>query len=165
MSRCTAWTCITRCCDTVGAFRQWERPRQYHRRMTGRSGRGLLIAATATTLICAAMYAVPQHWHRGDPTQLSLTAWDRAVPFWPITGVLYFGAFLFLLLTFIALWPQRLQARRFLNACLLAQTVGMLCFLLWPTAYPRDLYPLPASTSPLGAALVNWCRSNDQAVN
>jgi membrane-associated phospholipid phosphatase len=133
--------------------------------MTRRSARGLFVAAVATTLICTAMYALPQHWHRGDPTLLPLTRLDRAIPFCPITGVLYFGAFVFLLLTFIALWPHRPRASRFLYACLLAQTVGMLCFLLWPTAYPRDLYPLPPSTSPLGTALVNWCRSNDLAVN
>jgi len=129
------------------------------------SARGLFLAAVATVLICALMYALPQHWHRGPALLLPLTSWDRAIPFWPLTGILYFGAFVFLLLTFIALWPQRLQASRFLGACLLAQTLGMTCFLLWPTAYPRDLYPLPESTGALGAALVNWCRSNDLAVN
>src|SRR4051812_41266398 len=127
--------------------------------MTRLSARGLFVVAVATVLICAAMYALPQHWHRGSALLLPLTTWDRAIPFWPLTGILYFGAFVFLLLTFIALWPQRLQAARFLCACLLAQTAGMLCFLLWPTAYPRDLYPLPESTGSLGAALVNWCRS------
>lgn len=111
------------------------------------------------------MYWVPQHWHRGEPVLLPLTRLDRAIPFWPVTGVLYFGAFVFLLLTFMVLWPNRLRASGFLHACLLAQTVGMLCFLLWPTAYPRGLYPLPASSGPIGAALVNWCRSKDLAVN
>ncbi len=41
----------------------------------------------------------------------------------------------------------------------------MLCFLLWPTEYPRELYPLPGTTSALGAALVHFVRSTDAPVN
>ena len=111
------------------------------------------------------MYWLPQYWHRGEPALLPLTTVDRAIPFWPVSGVLYFGAFVLLLLTFIALRTDRERATRFLYACLFAQVLGMLCFLLWPTAYPRELYPLPASASRLGAALAVWCRSNDLALN
>lgn len=130
-----------------------------------RSARGLFIAATATVLVCAAMYWLPQYWHRGEAALLPLTTLDRVIPFWPVSGVLYFAAFVFLLLTFIALWAERERAMRFLYACLFAQLVGMLCFLLWPTTYPRQLYPPPSSTGALGAALVAWCRSHDRAVN
>jgi membrane-associated phospholipid phosphatase len=130
-----------------------------------RGARGLFVAAVATVVLCAAMYWLPQYWHRGEPALLPLTTVDRAIPFWPVSGVLYFGAFVLLLLTFIALWTDRERATCFLYACLLAQVLGMLCFLLWPTAYPRELYPLPASTSRLGATLVAWCRSNDLALN
>lgn len=111
------------------------------------------------------MYMIPQYWHWGEPALLPMTALDRAIPFWPASGVLYFGAFAFLLLTFVTLWPDRGRAMRFLYTCLLAQSVGMLCFLMWPTIYPREQYPLPASSGALGAALVGWCRSNDLAVN
>jgi membrane-associated phospholipid phosphatase len=130
-----------------------------------RGARGLFLAAATTVLVCAAMYWLPQYWHRGEPALLPLTALDRLIPFWPVSGVLYFGAFIFLALTFITLWADRKRAVRFLYACLFAQLLGMLCFLLWPTAYPRELYPPPASTSALGAALVAWCRANDLALN
>lgn len=130
-----------------------------------RHARGLLVAAAATVLVCALMYALPQHWHRGDPVPLPLTSLDRAIPFWPVTGLLYFGVFLFLLLTFVALWSNRECAGRFLYACLFAQVLGMSCFLLWPTIYPRELYPIPASSAQWGIALVAWCRAHDLAVN
>jgi hypothetical protein len=132
---------------------------------TPRSARGLFITAAATALLCAFMYVVPQHWHRGGAVLLPLSPLDRAVPFWPASGLLYFGAFAFLLLTFLALWPDRARAARFLYACLFAQALGMLCFVLWPTIYPRELYPLPASASRVSAALVAWCRATDLAVN
>jgi membrane-associated phospholipid phosphatase len=130
-----------------------------------RDARGLFIAAVATVLLCAPMYVIPQHWHWGEPVMLPLTKLDRAIPFWPASGLLYFGAFVFLLLTFIKLWPERERAVRFLYVNLLAQTLGMLFFLLWPTTYPRELYPLPPSASGWSVALTNWCRSTDAPVN
>lgn len=126
--------------------------------------RGHIGAAVVTVAICAAMYSVPQHWHLTEATILPLTALDRAVPFWPASGLVYFAAFAFLLGAFLLL-PDRLQATRFLYASLLAQTVGMLVFLLWPTAYPRELFPLPPATGPLGAALADFVRSTDAPVN
>ncbi|HTQ35916.1 MAG TPA: phosphatase PAP2 family protein [Steroidobacteraceae bacterium] len=125
---------------------------------------GHVVAAVATVLVCAAMYFIPQHWRLALPVELPLTAVDRTVPFWPATGLIYFGAFVFLVATFLAL-PGRGQATRFLYASLLAQAVGMACFLLWPTQYPRHLYPLPASTGALGAALVHYVRATDAPVN
>jgi membrane-associated phospholipid phosphatase len=125
---------------------------------------GHVAAALATIAACALMYALPQHWHPAHPVELRLTALDRAVPFWPTSGIVYFGAFAFLVATFLSL-RDRAQATRFLYASLLAQVIGMLCFLLWPVQYPRELYPLPAHTSAVGAALVAYVRSSDSPVN
>jgi membrane-associated phospholipid phosphatase len=123
----------------------------------------LLAAAVATLLLCALMYWIPQHCRFATPVRLPLTALDRAMPFWPLSGLLYFGAFVFLGASFLALREQ--QAWRFLRASLLAQTIAMLCFLFWPTEYPRELFPLPAATGPLGAGLVHYVRTVDAALN
>jgi membrane-associated phospholipid phosphatase len=128
------------------------------------SGRTLAAAAVATVLVCAAMYYVPQHWPLREAAYLPLTALDRAVPFLPFSGLIYFSVFPLLLATFLSL-RDRERAARFLYASLLAQTVGMLCFLLWPTAFPRGQFPVPADTGALGLALVRFCRSLDAAVN
>jgi membrane-associated phospholipid phosphatase len=121
-------------------------------------------AAAATVLVCAVMYVIPQHWQFASPVELPLTWMDRAIPFLPASGVVYFGAFAFLLATFLAL-RDRGQATRFLYASLLAQAIGMVCFLLWPTQYPRELYPLPPGTGELGAALVSHMRAMDAPLN
>jgi membrane-associated phospholipid phosphatase len=110
------------------------------------------------------MYFIPQHWRFAAAVELPLTALDRAIPFWPASGVVYFGAFVFLAAAFLAL-RDRGQATRFLYASLLAQSIGMVVFLFWPTAYPREVFPLPASAGALGAALVHYVRATDAPVN
>src|SRR5690349_12946188 len=50
-----------------------------------RGARGLFLAAATTVLVCAAMYWLPQYWHRGEPALLPLTALDRLIPFWPVS--------------------------------------------------------------------------------
>lgn len=129
-----------------------------------RSARGRVLAAVTTALLCAALYFIPQHWQFIPPITLPLTELDRAIPFWPDSGLVYFGAFLFLLASFLALRDREL-ATRFLYASLLAQVVGMLCFLWWPIQYPRELYPLPPGADALGAALVDYVRATDAPVN
>ncbi len=129
-----------------------------------RSTRGHFIAALLAIAVCAPMYFLPQRWHVGTPSELPLTALDRAIPFWPASGVVYFGAFLFLIATFLSL-RDREQATRFLYANVLAQIIGMLIFVFWPTQYPREAFPLPDTASALGAALVNYVRATDAPVN
>lgn len=126
--------------------------------------RGHVLATAATVLACAAMYFIPQHWHIGVPRELPLTALDRAIPFWPASGLVYFAAFGFLLATFLLL-RSREEATRFLYASLLAQALAMLCFLCWPVTYPRALHPLPPDSSAIGAALVHFVRGMDAPLN
>jgi membrane-associated phospholipid phosphatase len=129
-----------------------------------RTVRGLAAAAAATVLVCAAMYFVPQHWWLAEPVQLPLTALDRAIPYWPTSGLVYFAVFPLLLMAFLGQGDPE-AATRFLYACLLAQVVGMTCFLLWPTVYPRAVFPVPPGTGRLGAVLARLCRSTDLPVN
>lgn len=128
------------------------------------SARGHFMAAAATVVACALMYFIPQHWQFAAAIELPLTTLDRAIPFWPASGLVYFGAFVFLIAAFLTL-RDRAEATRFLYASLLAQVIGMLVFLVWPTAYPREAFPLPGSASALGAALVHYVRATDAPVN
>jgi membrane-associated phospholipid phosphatase len=128
------------------------------------STRGHATVALLTIAVCAPMYFIPQRWQFATPVELPLTALDRAIPFWPASGLVYFGAFVFLLATFFAL-RDRERVTRFLYANVLAQVIAMLVFLFWPTLYPREAFPLPDSASTLGAALVNYVRATDAPVN
>jgi membrane-associated phospholipid phosphatase len=128
------------------------------------TARGKVTAAAGTVLVCAAMYFIPQHLHRGQPLLLPMTALDRWVPFWPASGLIYFAVFPLLLGTYVAIRDLH-RATCFLYACLFAQTIGMACFLLWPTQYPRELFDLPPTASMVAATLVKFCRSADAPVN
>jgi membrane-associated phospholipid phosphatase len=129
-----------------------------------RSLPAIVLAALATMMLCALLYYLPQHWHLGTPTQLPFTALDRMLPFWPLSGLVYFGAFAVLAGTFLVLRSFE-QATRFLYANLLAQIIAVLVFAMWPTIYPRGDFPLPVDTGPLAAALVAFCRNADLPVN
>jgi membrane-associated phospholipid phosphatase len=124
----------------------------------------LALAAIATVLLCGLLYYVPQRWHVGTPRLLPFTWVDQAVPFWPLSGLVYFALFPFLVGTFLSLRSFD-RASRFLHANLLAQILGFLVFVLWPTAFPREVFVLPADAGPLAAALVAFCRNADLPVN
>lgn len=110
------------------------------------------------------MYLLPQLVTLRPAVTLPLTAVDRAVPFWPLSGLVYFSMFPLLLASFLAI-RTRARAMRFLAASIVAQAIAMLCFLCWPVRYPRELFPLPEGTGTLGAALVHFCRAFDAPVN
>jgi len=131
---------------------------------TFRSVPALALAAIATVLACALLYHLPQRWYIGTPALLPFTFVDRLLPFWPWSGVLYFAVFPLLLGTFLSLRDFG-TASRFLYASLLAQVIGAGAFLLWPTVYPRESFPLPAGTSHWAAALVAFCRGVDAPLN
>jgi membrane-associated phospholipid phosphatase len=131
---------------------------------TIRSRPALALAAILTVLVCVPLYYLPQHWHVGTPRLLPLTSVDRGLPFWPLSGLVYFGAFPFLLATFLSLRSPA-AATRFLCANLLAQLLAMVVFVLWPTTYPRGAFPLPADAGPVAAALVSFCRTADLPLN
>ena len=128
------------------------------------TARGGLIGAALTVAVCAPMYFIPQQWPLTAPVELPLTALDRAIPFWPATALLYFGTFVFLVVAFVA-QPDHRQRTRFLYANVLAQIVGMLVFVFWPTRYPRELFPLPDTAGALGAALLGFMRAMDTPAN
>lgn len=129
-----------------------------------RSLPALALAAVATVLACALLYYLPQHWHVGSPALLRYTALDRAVPFWPLSGLVYFSVFPLLAGTFLSLRSFD-AATRFLYANLLAQVIAASVFVLWPTRYPRGEFPLPADAGPLASALVSFVRDADGPVN
>jgi hypothetical protein len=84
--------------------------------------RGKYLAAAAIALLAAVMYLLPQHLHLGIPARLPLTRLDREMPFCPLSGLIYFAIFPFLLVTF-GLLQDFAQATRFLRACRCRSTV------------------------------------------
>jgi PAP2 superfamily len=76
------------------------------------------------------------------PVELPLTAIDRAIPFLPWTVWLY-GTFTWASLLAWLHAPDRKAMARTFTAIAIASVVCGLCFVLFPTTYPRHLWPLP----------------------
>lgn len=75
------------------------------------------------------------------PSELPLTALDRAVPFMPWTVWLY-GTITWGCLAAWASVPSRADAARLLSAITIASVSCCVVFLLFPTTFPRELHPL-----------------------
>lgn len=77
----------------------------------------------------------------GPPRLLPLTALDRAIPFLPWTVWIYGTVSAATLAAWITV-PDRAAARRLFLTLALASCVCWVFFALFPTTYPRELYPL-----------------------
>jgi membrane-associated phospholipid phosphatase len=82
----------------------------------------------------------------GPPTQLPLTTFDLAIPLLPWTIWVYGSGSKAALLCWLMV-PDGRAARRLFVTLALVSVVCCVCFVLWPTTYPRELYPLPAGDS------------------
>lgn len=128
------------------------------------SQRSKYAAGLLCVLLAAALYLFPNRLSLLPQATLRLTAIDLAVPFWPASGWLYASVYLLLLCTFVAMRDFG-QTSRFLYACLFAQAAAAAIFIAYPTVYPRELFPVPADTHPLNAALVDFWRQLDAPAN
>jgi len=107
---------------------------------------------------------VPNRWQIVPPSHLPLTWLDNVIPFWPVSGLAYGAIYPFLLGTFIAIRDLTV-ASRFVYACLFTQIAAAACFVVWPTVYPRELYPVPTGAGHLSMAIVQMLRAMDTPAN
>ncbi len=106
-----------------------------------------LIKRVTLWLLCMAVilfcYGIGKLELLATPHQLPLLALDRAIPFLPWTVLLYGTATWACLIAWL-LVPNRRDAGRLLAAVTISAVVCMLCFVAFPTTFPRELYPTPA---------------------
>jgi membrane-associated phospholipid phosphatase len=97
------------------------------------------------------------------PRALPLTALDEAIPLVPWTVWLYGTITWASLLAWLTV-PDRAHAARLLAVITIASASCAVFFVLWPTTFPRELYPLPD----LGSASLRELaelRASDSATN
>ena len=99
------------------------------------------------------------HWF-AEPTTLPLTSLDRLIPFIPWTVWLYGTITWTSLLAWMTV-PSRAEAARLLTAITLASAACAAVFVIWPTTFPRDLYPLPGGLGARTLAELTELRSDD----
>lgn len=85
--------------------------------------------------------------HVFGATVLPLGPLDRAIPFWPWTVWLY-GTITWVCLGAWLTLPSRADGARLLATIAVAAASCSLVFVLFPTSFPRELYPLGSLDSP-----------------
>ncbi|MBX3271201.1 MAG: phosphatase PAP2 family protein [Sandaracinaceae bacterium] len=99
-----------------------------------------------------------------DPVELPLTALDHAIPFVPWTVWLY-GTITWASLAAWLTYRERADGARLMTAIGLASALCALVFVLWPTTFPRELYPLPEGLGARTLAELRELRDDDSPSN
>jgi hypothetical protein len=122
--------------------------------------RNKLVLAIAATALHSLLYLIPNRIHLASPVELPMTWLDRAIPFIPWTFWLYLSDYALVFLAFM-LCRRPGSAARFIYAFFTVVGVATLVHWLWPTVYPRALYPVPEGASPFMHWMVTTFRSLD----
>jgi len=123
-----------------------------------------ILAGTFCLLVAGVGYLLSNHLHVSAATQLPLSWLDHAIPFWPASGWFYALQYPLLIWAFFS-FDNADRRTRFLYACMLMQTIAVAIFVIYPIAYPRELFPMPAETHWINQALVNFWRTLDTPAN
>lgn len=98
------------------------------------------------------------------PQELWLTPADNLIPFVPWTVLIYISEYLFFTATYLCCRNAE-NLSKYLYSFFFTQVFSCLIFLLWPTTYPRELFPVPVDTAPFLTAVWQWLRNQDAATN
>jgi membrane-associated phospholipid phosphatase len=115
-------------------------------------------------LIGGSLYMFSNHNPLFTPQLLPMTWIDKAVPFLPWTYWIYTSEF-FLFFSVYIVCKDLVNANKYLYSFLTLQIISVAIFMVWPTTYPRDLYPMPASVDWLTAMCFGNLRSLDTPGN
>jgi membrane-associated phospholipid phosphatase len=115
-------------------------------------------------LIGGTLYLTSNHYPIFTPQLLPMTAWEKAIPFIPQTVWIY-SSEMFLFFSVYIICKDLVNANKYLYSFLTLQITSVAIFMLWPTTYPRDLYPLPAGLDSWTAAIFNNLRNSDTPGN
>ncbi len=110
------------------------------------------------------LYMLTNHFPIFPPRLLPMTAIDQWVPLLPVTFWIYASVY-FLIPVVYFLHDSSENLNKFFYSFFSVQLFSCTVFLLWPTAYPRELFPLPEGLDPLTAGIANLIRGLDEPLN
>lgn len=116
------------------------------------------------TLLSAFLYFSSNHFPIFEPQTLRMTWVDRAVPFLPYTVWIYFSEY-FLFYAVYRTCKNEENLNRYAYAFLAQQVFSVFIFWVWPTIYPRELFPLPQTLDSLTYTAFSHLRIADSPTN
>ena len=126
--------------------------------------RNKYIAGSIMYALGYTMYFLTNHYPLSLPVQLHMTAIDRTAPFLPYTVLIYVSEYIYFAFVYILLKNHK-TINQYLYSFFFLQLISCFIFLVYPTIYPRENFPIP-SDLPLWLQNVwYWLRKQDAATN
>ncbi len=122
------------------------------------------LAGAITLITACVLYSLANHYPVFVPQQLPMSWIDQAVPFMPETIWIYISEYVF----FFAVWftcRDMENLNKYLYSFFSLWFVSVMIFTLWPTTYPRDLFPLTSDMNPLSHLAFTILRKADAPTN
>lgn len=116
-------------------------------------------------LFAAVSYLLANHYPIFEPKLLPMFWVDRVVPFIPQTIWIYLSEYFFFATIFV-FFKDMVNANKYIYSFVALQCVSVAIFFLWPTTYPRELFPLiPAEMDRWTYYAFSYLRSTDSPTN
>ncbi|MBI2711677.1 MAG: phosphatase PAP2 family protein [Bdellovibrio sp.] len=115
-------------------------------------------------VLAALLYLPSNHIHFFEPRLLPFWWIDRAVPFIPETVWIYTSEYYFFIVVYLTC-KDIVNLNKYFYSFLVLQAVCVLMFWVWPTTYPRDIFPLPSDLDPLTHFIFSSLRAADTPAN
>ncbi len=114
--------------------------------------------------VAGSAYLLTNHFPLRPPIELPMTSLDNWVPFLPYTLWIYLSEYLFFLVVYYHI--ENLDtANKYLYALAALSAISALIFIVFPTTYPRHLFPLPGDLDPFTAFSFRILRESDNPTN
>lgn len=124
-----------------------------------------IIVGWMVFLSAALLYLMSNHFHLTPPRYLPTTWIDENTPFIPWTIWFYVSEWVFFAYTYLVIKKVE-NTNKYLYSFFVMQLIAGIIFIIWPTTYPRHLYPLPTEgVDFLTLAVFNQIRGLDTPAN
>jgi len=109
-------------------------------------------------------YYLTNHHNFLEPRLLPFTWVDSGAPFLPYTVLVYMSEYFYFAFVYILLSNSD-NINKYLYSFFTLQLFSCSIFMIVPTIYPRELFPVPADAPHWLAATWAWLRHTDAATN
>jgi membrane-associated phospholipid phosphatase len=116
------------------------------------------------SIIAAFLYLTSNHIHIITPQQLPMGWIDNIVPFLPYTIWIYLSEYVLFIVIYVGC-RDLTTLNKYFYSFLFLQSLSVAVFWIWPTTYPRELFPLPTDLDPVSYFIFNSVRQTDSAAN
>ncbi len=111
-------------------------------------------------LMVNGFYLIPNHFPIYEPVYLEFSFIDHWIPFIPNTFWVYTSEFIMYFTAYIMAKDME-NTNKFLYAFMGLFIITAIIFMIWPTVFPRDLYPLTKDINPITYFAFTWLRIFD----